>query len=108
DVLGVRARARATSMSRANRIGPDRLRQHERTITMSARLATVPGSSLLLVPAQFGQRHRGQSIRRARARFAEHGFGLGGFAVACMLLTHPERLAQADQLYVDCPGDEYT
>jgi hypothetical protein len=34
-------------------------------------------------------------------------YGLGAFAVGIMLLTHPERLMNYDDLYVDCAGDEY-
>ena len=30
------------------------------------------------------------------------------FAVACMLLTHPERLSAEDALMIDCGGDEYS
>ena len=35
-------------------------------------------------------------------------FGLGAFAVGCMLLTHPERLQHYDDLWVDCAGDEFS
>jgi hypothetical protein len=75
---------------------------------MSARLTAVASSDLVLLPAQCGRRHRGRSIRHARERYTENEFGLGVFAVVCLLLTHPERLSRPDQLYVDCGGDEYT
>jgi len=35
-------------------------------------------------------------------------FGLGVFAFAAMLLTHPERLSSSNALMVDCCGDEYS
>lgn len=68
------------------------------------------GYDILAAPAQFGFRYRGRSIRGARsdmkqpARKAE--FGLGLFAVGCMLLTHPERLANYNDLWIDCAGDD--
>lgn len=99
---------RDASLSRLDRLGPDRFRQHERSMALSGRLRHVAGSDLLLVAAQFGLRHRGCSIRRARERFAPNEFGLGVFAVASMLIAHPERIARFDQLYVDCAGDEYS
>jgi hypothetical protein len=35
-------------------------------------------------------------------------FGLGVFAVACLLLTHPERLSNGNTLMIHCGGDEYS
>lgn len=37
----------------------------------------------------------------------KHEFGLGAFAIGCMLLTHPERFTRFGQLYVYVLGDEY-
>jgi hypothetical protein len=108
EALAVLARVRETSLSRLERLGPDRLRQAERSVSLGARIAPVPGSDFLVVAAQFGARHAGHSIRHAREMFSADEFGLGAFALACMLLTHPERLAQPDQLYVDGAGDEYS
>jgi len=63
----------------------------------------------LIIPAQFGMRHRGRSIRRTRKVLELNEFGLDVFSVGCMLLTHPERLSgQPNELYVDCAGDEYS
>ena len=108
DALAAIAGTRPTSLARIERLGPNSLRPHERSATMGQRLPGLGDSGLLLVAAQFGLRHRGRSVRRSRARFADHEFGLGAFAVAVMLLTHPERIAQFDQLYLDCAGDEYS
>ena len=35
-------------------------------------------------------------------------FGLGTFAVGIMLLTHPLRLQDCDDLWIDCAGDEFS
>lgn len=84
------------------------LRQQAKTVEAFQKLGDEQkGHDILIVPCQFGLRHRGRSVRRAREAFAPNEFGLGVFAIACMLLTHPERLARYDDLWIDCPGDEY-
>ncbi|MBU6370728.1 MAG: hypothetical protein KGH93_00885 [Patescibacteria group bacterium] len=63
--------------------------------------------SILLFPAQFGICHRGESNKRAlRFGLSNGEFGLGAFEIGCMLLTHPERLINQDNLGIDCAGDE--
>ncbi len=108
DALAALGTTRSTSFARVERLGANSLRLHARTAEMSQQLSALGDSGLLLVAAQFGVHHRGRSVRRSRAQFADHEFGLGAFAVAAMLLTHPERIAQFDQLYLDCAGDEYS
>lgn len=60
----------------------------------------------MIVPAQFGLKFFGCSPVRAKARMENNEAGLGVFAVGVMLLTHPERLRQFDDLWIDCAGDE--
>lgn len=93
---------------REGQIGPERLRQNKRTKKFFQELSEAQGNpDILIVPAQFGLRHRGRSVRRAREVFMDNEFGLGAFAAAIMLLTHPERLQNYDDLWIDCAGDEY-
>lgn len=88
--------------------GPNVLRQHELSIAMWQRIADQQsGADVLIVPVQFGLRHRGRSVGQARDLFVINEFGLGAFAVGIMLLTHPERLNHVDDLWIDCAGDEY-
>ncbi len=90
-------------------LGPTYLRQSERTKLAEKILAEQQeGSDLLVVAAQAGMLHRGSSARRTRVAMAGNEFGLGIFAFACILLTHPERLSTGDTLMVDCGGDEYS
>ena len=65
------------------------------------------GYDLLVIPAQFGIAHRGKSVRRARVVIGGKGFGLGAFEMGIMLLAHPERLANYDDLWIDCAGDDF-
>lgn len=96
--------------TRKGDFGPEKLigpRQHKRTAKMLARLGNQQKDcDILVVAAQFGFYHRGHSVRRARAAFMTNEFGLGAFEVGCMLLTHPERLADWDDLRIRCAGDE--
>jgi hypothetical protein len=63
------------------------------------------GQDVLIVAAQFGMRHRGRSARRARHIFLSNEFGLDTFAVGCMILTHPHRFQDNNDLSVKCLGD---
>jgi len=93
---------------REGQLGSDRLRQHAKTAKVGAKLGQEQeGYDILVVPCQFGIKHRGRSVRRAREVMNAQEFGLGAFAVACMILTHPERLKHYDDLWIDCAGDEY-
>ncbi len=92
-----------------DRTGEEYLRQHAKTVKAFQKLIDEQkGHDILIVPCQFGLRHRGRSVRRAHEVMNAAEFGLGAFAVGCMLLTHPERLQAYENLFVDCAGDEYS
>jgi hypothetical protein len=85
------------------------LRQFERTQQAEAILAEQQsGNDILVVALQAGLLHRGNSARRTRVILANNEYPLGAFAVACLLLTHPERLSAGETLMIDCGGDEYS
>ncbi|MGD0294292.1 MAG: hypothetical protein ABSB30_10585 [Terracidiphilus sp.] len=108
-VLEVLATRRKFQNRIIGRLGPTYLRQSERSMLAEKILADQQqGQDFMVVAAQFGMLHRGCSARRARVVMAGNEFGLGAFAVACMLLTHPERLSAEDTLMIDCGGDEYS
>lgn len=91
------------------RVGPSYLRQSVRSVLAEKILAEQQqGQDFLVIAAQSGIRHRGRSSRRARVSMAGHEFGLGVFAIASTLLTHPERLSSEDALMMDCGGDDYS
>ncbi len=75
--------------------------------TWLTRLTEQQSGDILIIPAQFGLRHRGRSIRRAREMFGRNEFGLDSYMVGTMLLTHPERLQHRSDLNIDCAGDAY-
>ena len=108
-VLGVIATRRKFQNRIAGRLGPTYLRQSERSKLAGKILADQQaGNDIMVVAAQAGLLHRGCSARRARVAMAGNEFGFGVFEVACMVLTHPERLSTEDTLMIDCGGDEYS
>ena len=86
---------------------PYQLRQSEKAKSMFQMLSDEQkDQDILVVPAQFGIRHRGRSVRRARSLMNANECGLGAFAIGIMLLTNPERLQRFDDLWIDCAGDD--
>jgi hypothetical protein len=93
---------------RDGQLGAEYLRQHTKMKKMFQKLGDKQkGYNILVVAAQFGLRHRGRSVRRAREVFAADEFGLGVFEIGCIILTHPERLRHHNDLWIDCAGNEY-
>ena len=93
---------------RKGQLGPKYLRQHAKTVKAFQTLGEQQKDyDILVIPAQFGFRHRGRSVRRAWEVMNVSEFGLGTFAVGIMLLTHPERLQHYDDLWIDCAGDKF-
>lgn len=91
-----------------SQLGPQYLRQLKKSATSWKKLGDAQSDyNILVVPAQFGISHRGCGIRRVCSIMNENEFGLGAFAVAIMLLTHPERLQRYNDFYIDCAGDEF-
>ncbi len=94
---------------RAGQLGENQLRQSAKSVAFWEQIGEAQkGFDILLVPAQFGIRHRGRSVRRAREVMQADECGLGAFAVGITLLTHTDRLQHYDDLWIDCAGDEYS
>lgn len=93
---------------RDGQINEERLRQTMKSAAVFQKLGDEQKDhDILVVAAQFGIRHRGRSVRRAREVFAGNEFGLGAFAIGIMILTHADRLQNLDDLWIDCAGDEF-
>lgn len=85
----------------------DFLRQSKRKAAIMDELLAKQGAHILVLPAQFGIRYRGCSVRCARFIMPTSEFGLGLYEIAFMLITHPERLQQYDDLWITAVGDMY-
>ena len=107
-VLDLIGKTRTFYNYRKGNLGPKYLRLSERTAVALQMLGERQKGDFLLIPAQFGLTHRGRSVRRVRVVYAPSEFGLGSFITGCMILSHPERFVQWEQLHIDCPGDEYS
>jgi hypothetical protein len=93
---------------REGKLGADRLRLVPKTQKALEKLGKEQeGFDILVAPCQFGFRHRGRSVRRAREVFMATEFGLDPFSIACMILTHEDRLKHYDDLWIDCAGADY-
>lgn len=91
------------------RLGSEYLRETEHKVIMMNKLLAKQKAGILIVPAQFGIRHRGRSVFGARASMNGTEFGLGVYEIGIMLLTQLELLQKWDDLEgVDCAGDEYS
>ena len=90
-------------------LGYDLLRQTTKKTEMFQKLGDEQkGHNVLVVDAQFGLRHRGKSVRRARVVMETNEVGLGAFELGFMLLTHPDRLQSGVALWIHAIGDEST
>lgn len=92
---------------RDGEIVTSKLRQHARSAHFLSHLEAEQAGDILIIAVQYGMRHRGKSVRRARETFASNEFGLGAFAIGCMALVHPERYVRWEELDTDCAGDEF-
>ena len=104
--LGTSARPRFLN-SRDGRLGLEHLRLTEETGRVLHELERSTPGDYLVLAVQCGQQHRAKSVSQARTAYGEKEFGLGPFEVACLLITHPDRLADYEHLGIDCPGCEY-
>ena len=96
----------ATKRKFSNSCDMSRLCQKEAPIAAWAELGKSQTGDILIVGTTFGLRHRGRSIRNAEEKMAGNEFGLGVFALGCMMLTHPKREITRNQLHPECGGDE--
>jgi hypothetical protein len=90
-----------------DQLGPQYLLETSKKLRAMEMLKQSQNEDILLIPAQFGVRHRGRSVRRACAVMNSCEFGLGIYEIGIMLLTHLNRLKHHNVLRIDCAGDEY-
>lgn len=90
------------------RLNDRSLMQTGKAIDAWKKLGDEQSGDILIVATQFGIRYRGCSVRCATDSMYSYEFGLGTFAVACMLLTHPKREIKWEQLHPECGGDYFT
>ncbi len=92
---------------REGQLTTDRFRLSARTAHALNLLAEQQKGDIWIVGGQFGKRHAGRSVRRAREVMSGPEFGGYTLAAGSMLLTHPERLVSYNDLWMDVPDDEF-
>lgn len=92
---------------REGQLDPEHLRMSVRTTDALEVLFAQQKSDILVAPMQFGKTYRGKSVRRARELFVSDEFGASSLMTGSMLIVHPERETQWEQLHADCAGDEF-
>ncbi len=106
-VLAAIAKKRSLYNYCEGQLGSQQLKETSRKANAFQKLREKQfGHDILVVAGQFGKRHAGCSVRRAREVFMGKEFGFGAYEVAIMLLTHPERLTAYEDLWIDCAGDK--
>lgn len=102
------AETRSFTNYRNGEIVPSQLRVHTRTAGFLEELENQQQGDILVIATQYGIRHKGKSVRRARETFSGNEFGLTSFILGCMALVHPERYVRWEELDTDCAGDEFS
>lgn len=82
--------------------------QYLRDLPIKRAFWNAQKEEIILISAQFGLAHRGKSVKTVRTELTDNELPLGIYECLIMLLTHPERLENYNDLWIDCPGDEYS
>jgi len=92
---------------RNRKLGPEYLQPSARSVAFFRALSVEQDDpNIVIVPAQFGLLHRGRSYRRTQEMLKRKEFCLDAFSNGIMLLTHPNRLKEIENLRIVC-ADEY-
>lgn len=81
-------------------LGRGYLRRRRHAMCLENKLRRMQPNDILIVPVQLTRPWQIVSS-------CETEFGLGVFATACILLTHPERLVSHGDPCIACPGDRH-
>ena len=105
------------SGTRFGRLGPDHMRNHERTDRFLRKINDRQKGDIMVIhvqtglpqpfPGQTRVRHAGSPLLLAHKLFNLNEFGLTSLIGGCILLTHPARLVSHKDAWIDCAGEEY-
>ena len=102
---------------RFKRLGPDHMRNHERTDRFLRDINDRQKGDMMVIhvqtglpqpfPGQTRVRHAGSPLLLAHKLFNLNEFGLTSLMAGCMLLTCTTRLISHKDPWIDCAGEEY-
>lgn len=93
---------------RDGQIDDAHLRETDRKREMMAKYPVSEDGRYVTISAQMGPKYKGKSVKEVRTILGDGEFGLGAFETGCILLANPDILKSNDDLYIDCPGDEFS
>lgn len=107
-VLELMAKTRDLCNFQASRLHRRFVRLSEHSRLLLEQLEDANGGDVLALPVTLGDVYAGHSVRSVRWE-ASHSkmLPLGSVQIGCLLLVMPDRLATDEDLYIDCPADEY-
>ena len=108
EMLELLGKSRIFQNCREGELDEKHLRLKKETADILAKLEAKTPGDYLVIPFQFGLKHRGRSIRRPIGCFAAKELGFGPFELAALLLTHQDRITGTNHFYIDCAGCEYS
>ncbi len=82
------------------------IRPEPKTVLRLHELAVMQKGSIIFVPVDIHNRHKGRSVLDARSNMLEHEFGLGSFEMGCALLWQRDSLS-GQAVHYACIGDTY-
>lgn len=62
---------------------------------------------MVTMEVQLGQKYKGKSVQEVRKIYTEGETGMGIYELGCILLANPKILQKYEDLWIDCPGDEF-
>jgi len=107
-VVELLGNSRAFYNYREGELGENYIRLHEQVKHLLKQKEDETPGDVLVLPFNFGNLYAGYSARNARWESLHSAqLPLGSAQVGCLLLVMPERLVAYENLFIDCPGDEY-
>lgn len=88
-------------------INDEHLKQSRQLKSAWETIRASQDGDILVAPAQFGLKNTHDTTSSSRGSMKKNEFGLGLFSNTIMLITHPERLCNRFDLWIDCAGDEF-
>lgn len=71
-------------------------------------MKTVTKKGIVTIEVQLGHKWKGKSVEYVRKYYTEGEIGLGAYEMATILLINPAILKSNNDLFIDCPGDEWS
>lgn len=72
-----------------------------------AGMKTVTKKEIVTMEVQLGQKWKDTAVQDVRKQYTEGEIGMGAYEMLTILLINPKILSNYNDLWIDCPGDEF-